>query len=343
MPALCPSVARAGANRWTVDGPPDSVNSVKVDLGEPGTVYAGGGGVWKRSGDGSEWESVGPEPYLARVAAVAPPGHVYATDTTVLANAFANVLWESANGGAAWTLLRAGDDQTSYSVAVDPFDPGIVYLVTEHSEGLVTTSGLERIGGSGTWTSPIDGQPVTFYDVVPDPRTEGTLFVTSNLGIFKTTDAGATWDSLNDSMRAVRTLVVDPSAPSILYAAVSAPPGEGGVYKSVDGGATFGRSNAGLVVADNAGPLVADAQHPGRLFVSTRGGVYQSDDFGASWRGIDEGLLDYFVFDLAIDPSGAHLYAATEIGAFEYTIAPRESVLLPQTETRKPVTVRERP
>jgi hypothetical protein len=341
--ALWASVARAGVNRWTREGPPDSISSVKVDPGDPGTAYAGGGlGVWKGTGNGSAWDLVGPpEASFSGILAVSASGHLYAAGDAVI-GVFQNVLWTSGDGGVTWTVLRSGDFQTTYSVAVDSFDPDVVYLVTNFSQGPVTTSGLERIGGSGRWTSPEGGQPV-FYDVVPDPGTEGTLYVTSNVGIFETTDAGSTWTLLNDSMGAVRTLVVDPSAPSILYATISAPSGEGGVSKSVDGGVTFERSNAGMVEADNAGPLIVDSHHPGRLFVATQGGVFRSDDFAATWRGMNEGLIDYFVADIAIDPSGTHLYAATGIGVFDYLDATRDSLSLPETRIRKPVTVRERP
>ena len=342
---LASTQAIGGVNRWTTNGPPDSVGSVKVDPVEPDTVYAGGGsGVWKRSGEGSAWESLGPEPDFSRVLAVSESGHVYAAGDTVIGNAFQGVLWTSADGGATWTVLRAGDFQTSYFVAVDPFELDAFFLIVNYSHGPVSTSGIERIGDSGSpWTTPEAGQGITFFSVVPDPVDEGTIYVTCNVGIFRTTDSGATWTLLNDSMRAVRTLVVDPSAPTLLYATIYAPPGEGGVYKSVDGGATFARSNAGIAVPDDAGSLALDAHHPGRLFVATLGGVFRSDDFGASWRSMNEGLIDQHVAEIALDPSGTFLHAATGDGVFDYTIATRERPIAVEGSRPVPRDLPERP
>jgi photosystem II stability/assembly factor-like uncharacterized protein len=44
-------------------------------------------------------------------------------------------------------------------------------------------------------------------------------------------------------------------------------------------------------------------ERPERLFMQFHGGVYRSDDAGASWTGIADGLPSDFGFPLALDPA----------------------------------------
>src|SRR4051794_40926723 len=62
-------------------------------------------------------------------------------------------------------------------------------------------------GGWGTCASGVPGQPETFY------------FGAADGGVWKTTDAGRTWNPLfqQESVSSIGALVVAPSEPSVLY------------------------------------------------------------------------------------------------------------------------------
>ena len=102
-----------------------------------------------------------------------------------------------------------------------------------------------------------------------------------------------------------------PGEPDRLACAISA----AGVWLTEDGGETWRRGNDGLVpryAPDDAPPeavglcvhhLERAAAQPERLFMQFHGGVYRSDDAGASWTSIGDGLPSDFGFPLAIDPS----------------------------------------
>nr|MDQ3937029.1 exo-alpha-sialidase [Actinomycetota bacterium] len=101
-----------------------------------------------------------------------------------------------------------------------------------------------------------------------------------------------------------------PGDPGRLAVAVSA----AGVWLTEDGGASWRRGNEGLVpryVPEDAPPeqvplcvhrLHRAAERPERLFMQFHGGVYRSDDAGASWTDIADGLPSDFGFPLALDP-----------------------------------------
>ncbi len=102
-----------------------------------------------------------------------------------------------------------------------------------------------------------------------------------------------------------------PGEPDRLAVAISA----AGVWLTDDRGATWRRGNTGLVARyvpddtpeDEIGLCVhrlqRSAARPERIFMQFHGGVYRSDDAGASWIDIAAGLPSDFGFPLAVDPA----------------------------------------
>jgi photosystem II stability/assembly factor-like uncharacterized protein len=134
-------------------------------------------------------------------------------------------------------------------------------------------------------------------------------------GIWKTTDAGVTWTPIFDGqpIASIGALVVAPSNPNVMYAGT----GESdirtdlssgdGVYKSLDGGATW--ENIGLRDSRQIGRIVVDPHNADIVYVGALGhaygpnderGVYKSTDGGTTWsRVLDKGPT-IGVSDLAI-------------------------------------------
>ncbi|TVL93281.1 sialidase family protein [Streptomyces sp. SAJ15] len=108
--------------------------------------------------------------------------------------------------------------------------------------------------------------------------------------------------------QAVHTVVTDPRDPRVLLVAVSA----GGVYRSLDGEADWEPSNTGIQAeflperypefGQCVHKVARDAADPDRLYLQNHGGVYRSDDSGASWTEIGAGLPADFGFAVATHP-----------------------------------------
>ncbi|MER7790589.1 sialidase family protein [Streptomyces sp. NPDC097640] len=108
--------------------------------------------------------------------------------------------------------------------------------------------------------------------------------------------------------QAVHTVVTDPRDAGAVLAAVSS----GGVYRSADGGASWAPSNTGLkaeFLPDHypefgqcVHKIAPDAVDPDRLYLQNHGGVYRSDDAGATWTEIGKGLPADFGFAVAAHP-----------------------------------------
>jgi hypothetical protein len=110
--------------------------------------------------------------------------------------------------------------------------------------------------------------------------------------------------------QAFHTLLPHPDDPDSLTAAIST----GGVYRTLDGGASWSPYNQGIraefLPEGQQYPEFGQCVHkvarhpdrPERLFAQNHGGVYRSDDEGGSWVSIADGLPSDFGFPIVVSP-----------------------------------------
>jgi photosystem II stability/assembly factor-like uncharacterized protein len=171
--------------------------------------------------------------------------------------------------------------------------------------------------------------PIFAVGLAIDPKTSSTLYAATTTGIYKSSNAGTTWNpsGLTSSSSAV---AVDPSNSSVVYASIGStlPPsmvgpagsnGSPGLFRSGDAGLTWNPINNGLPSGWFANDLIVDRSVPGRVyavgsFATT--GLYRSDDGGNNWLSIGSGLPNSWINALALDPiHPSTLYAAPISGA----------------------------
>ena len=142
--------------------------------------------------------------------------------------------------------------------------------------------------------------------------------------IFRSTDRGETfslvrglWDhphreewNAGFGGQAFHTILPHPSDPDRVLAALST----GGVYVTADGGDSWAPSNTGVKAEFFPGErnypefgqcvhkVARDAEDPERFYLQNHGGVYRSDDGGASWQDIAPGLPTDFGFAMVAHP-----------------------------------------
>ena len=217
------------------------------------------------------WRQIGPFRGGRTVAAVGVPGH----PTVLYIGVNNGGVWRSRDYGRTWTPIF--DDQPTGSIgaiAVAPSDPRTIYVGSGE--------GLQR----------------------PD--------LSVGDGVFKSSDGGATWRhvGLADGLQ-IPAIVVDPRDPNRVFVAVLGhpygPSVERGVYRSLDGGATWQKvlekdENTGAVdlAFDPTNSqtvfavLWAARQAPWEIgsswTLSASNGLYRSTDGGTTWRQIGTGL-----------------------------------------------------
>ena len=213
------------------------VSDIAYDPKDPYTFYIGlaTGGVMKTSDDGITFQGLFDKEAVASIGAIAvapsEPKVVWvgtgeANDRN--SSGWGNGVYRSDDGGSTWTQVGLADSRAIARIVVHPTDPKTAW---------VAAAGHLWVPGAGR-------------------------------GIFKTTDGGATWKAVltGPAPYADRVgggdLAIDPSDPSVLYAALYArrrtpwsfssgplaTDGKdlGGVFKSVDGGTTWMKLDKGL-------------------------------------------------------------------------------------------------
>jgi photosystem II stability/assembly factor-like uncharacterized protein len=142
-------------------------------------------------------------------------------------------------------------------------------------------------------------------------------------GVYKTVDGGRTWTKslYVDEMTGATDLVMDPSDPNTLYAAMyqhlRTPWGYNGggpgsaIYKTADGGATWRKLTNGIPDGDKGRIGLAIAQTSPRMLLATiehpsASGTYRTDDGGETWtRASTTNPRPMYYSKIFIDPTNA--------------------------------------
>lgn len=251
------------------------------------------------------WLSYGPDGGYILALAVDPknPSKVYASTATA-------ELFRSIDGGSTWA--PTGSPGQIFALVIDPTTTTTLYAAT--GSGASTST-----DGGATWTQG-DGVLATGQTLAIDPATPGTLYLGTNQGgVFKSTDAGAHWNAVNNGLSEtnVFAIAVAPTVPTAVYAGTFS-----GVFKSTDGGASWTPVNNGLTITF-VSALVVDPTTPSTVYAATfGGGVFKTTNGGTTWTAKNSGLsLDLDIGALTIDPAvPATLYAGSVFGGVSKTV-----------------------
>lgn len=287
-----------------------------------------------------EFRNVGPT-RGGRVTAVA--GTVAESGTFYL-GASGGGVWKTDDYGTTWKNVSDGYFATPSigDISVAQNDANIVYVGTG-SDGLRSNviagkGAYKSIDGGKTWKHIGLDNAGQIGAVEIDPRSNDTVYVAAigsafnpneERGLYKTTDGGRSWVKvlyISDTVGIV-DVEMHPSNPNIVYASAwkadrkpwtiisggEMVENEGGIYRSLDAGATWEKINNGLptglvgkidlaVTADNSSVLAANVEAP-----NPEGGLYWSVDQGDNWTHIsnDKGIQNrpFYYTNLDIDPT----------------------------------------
>ncbi len=270
--------------------------AVVAPKGKNYTIYAASasGGVWKTVNEGTTWEPVFEMAASTSIGdvAIAPSNPEIVWVGTGEANIFRSSqagcgIFKSTDGGKTWAHMGLSDTHTIARIVIHPQNPDVVYVAasghewTENSErGVYKTT-----DGGKTWQKALYVSPRTgAIDLVMDPEDNDTLYAAtwqrirlkwndprvfpgySESGIYRSQDAGATWNLLNAGLPEARYrgrigLDICLKKPNVLYAFIDNYEKSGA---EIPEGATdsYGRPSGGRIKGAT---------------------LYRSDDRGESW------------------------------------------------------------
>ncbi len=218
----------------------------------------------------------------------------------------------------ALALLAALALTTTAHAQAPEDDPGHLHASRVSDEALSTMEwrniGPAR-GGRAHAAAGVIGDRFTYY-----------MGATGG-GVFKTTDAGASWKNVTDGFvgtGSVGAIAVAPSDPNVVYVGMGEAAIRGnfshgdGVYRSDDAGETW--THVGLEDTRQIGRIVVHPTDPNTVFVAALGhifgpnaqrGVFKSTDGGKTWRKVLYVNDRTGAMDIAMDPNNPrHLFAA---------------------------------
>ena len=282
-----PSAQTAGAGgvdpsiysgmKWRSIGPDRGGRSIAVagSASRPHEYFFGavGGGVFKTTDGGHTWEPVSDKYFKtssvgALAVAASNPDVVYAGmgEACFRGNIIqGDGIYKSADAGKTWAHVGLANTETVSKIRVHPTNPDLVYAaVLGHAYG---------------------------------PNDER--------GVFRSKDGGTTWERVlfRDAKTGAIDLSIDPNNPDVMFAAMweiyrtphsmeSGGPGSA-LYKSTDGGTTWTdiSKNPGLPTGlwGKSGVAVSpvDGNRVYAIIENDNGGVFVSDDAGATWKAGD--------------------------------------------------------
>ena len=316
------------------------------------TLFATGDGLFFKSIDGAaNWTSLtGLVPTATSATSHAGLGYAVVVGTRSALRDADDTLYAGVTKGyttnGLWTPATNG-----LGSGLDGMQVWSLSLWGSYGVFAATNSGVYRMSDVSspvpTWQRKNNGMTdavITSLTVVNSPALDPVLHAvyagTGSAGIFKSTDRGATWQPASTGLIGtdaggnpvnvwIDQLAVEQTNPLKVYAATNR-----GMYRSVDGGANWGKMSVGSAGSSSASfsGIVVDPQRPGTVYAHGFGptgttwgdqmGFFVSADAGQTWNplGVVDGwTVNNYVHAFAIGPTSFPIYAGSQNGVYRLT------------------------
>ncbi|MEW7278730.1 CUB domain-containing protein [Aquimarina sp. 2201CG1-2-11] len=247
----------------------------------------------------SNWKELGPRtatditghwaPGLGRVNSLA----FHPTNRNIIyAGTPAGGLWKTTSGGKNGDWEPLTDDLPVLGVswvALDNSNPNVLYIATGDIDGGYTYSiGVLKSTDAGkTWnTTGLTSDVINkkqIGKIIIHPNNSSILYASSSDGFYRSSNAGANWEKLNNLY--LRDFELKPNDPNTIYGYDNR---GGRIHRSTNGGQTFSVINS--VPKARRSVLAVTPANPNYVYVisttantNAMGGVYRSTNSGASF------------------------------------------------------------
>jgi photosystem II stability/assembly factor-like uncharacterized protein len=298
---------------WRAIGPASfggRVDDIEAVADDPHTIFVGtaSGGVFRTFNNGTTWQAVFDAQSALSIGdiAIAPSNRNIVWVGTGEANNRQSSTWgdgvyRSLDGGTTWQNMGLRETQTIGRIVIDPRDANTVFVAAVgHLFGPNEGRGLYRTrNGGAAWEKVLGvdvNTGVTDVVITPDGRTLlaatyvrrrrawGFVGGGQTGGLWRSIDGGDHWQrvtsGLPDGDIGRIGLDVARSDPNIIYAVVESE--KGGVFRSLDRGATWSRQNALDERPSYFSQIRVDPRNPERVWLLATS-LYRSTDGGKTF------------------------------------------------------------
>jgi len=235
-----------------------------------------------------------------------------AIDQICLAGTLAG-LHRSDDGGRTWLHLRYGDPIQALAMAAND----AAFAASAGGRLLSSADGGRNWRALDSWQFGTATALVLAPDFVNTPH----IFVATSDGIFRSLDAGETWQEANFGLLDTDVLCLaiapDYAESNLVWAGTA----NGGLYRSRNAGRAWRESGDGLAEGEISALAVSpNFVHDHTLFAGLSGeasGVFVSTDAGETWQPT---ACNEAVIGLAMSADGAYVLAAAESNLYAHVV-----------------------
>jgi len=277
------------------------------------------GGVWKSTDAGRHWRNVSDGFFKfpavgALDVSLSDPKVIFAGTGEGLPRQFISPgdgVYKSTDGGETWTNVGLRETRHISRLRIHPTNPDIVYVAAMGDMfGPNPERGVYRTTDGGkTWKRILYKDESTgAVDLSIDPTNPKVIIASLNhhvtypwdeesggpsTGLFKTTDGGDSWTDITRNPGMPEGLIgkicvaISPARPNRVYAFIEADKGEGGIYRSDDGGSTWQRMHQDpgkMEIPNSYNHITADPQDPDVVYIQPISGFWKSTDGGRTFK-----------------------------------------------------------
>lgn len=220
------------------------VNVVRLAPNNTNIIYIGtaGGGVWKSTNGGSSWTTTTDKYPVTSIADIAidatNPNNLYVATGDGAGYEVSDDFWggvytagilRSTDAGATWSQVARELPQAMRTIIqrliIHPSNPNVLLAATR--QGIYRTT-----NGGGVWKKVLNNH---CYDMEWNTANSNTVYAGGEGIVYKSTDAGATWNSIKTGLGSGRmSLEVSASSAQVIYALTGS-----SFQRTTDGGTTW--------------------------------------------------------------------------------------------------------
>jgi photosystem II stability/assembly factor-like uncharacterized protein len=192
-------------------------------------------------------------------------------------------LYISTDGGEQWRLLYNFNRPKLFMdhIIVDPRDSRTIYVATHrHKE---PGGFFKSTDGGASWHEAPELKEEALHSLTQSEKNPDMLLVGTNRGVWRSLDAGDTWEQLNTASQSglinVESMAIDPRNTDVIYAGTWYLP-----YKTTDGGRTWATTKNGIIDDSDIFAIDIDPRNPDHVIASACSGIYETRNAGGVWR-----------------------------------------------------------
>ena len=257
-------------------------------------VAAAAGGVWKTTNSGLTFDPIfeNQGSYSIGCVTIDPDNHNLVWVGTGENNnqrsvSYGDGVYKSVDGGKSWKNMGLKKSEHIGMIIVDPRCSNTVYVA---AYGPVWSAGGDRgvyktTDGGENWEKVLDiSEDTGVNEVHFDPRNPDVIYATAHQrrrrqwtylgggpesGIYKSNDAGKTWNKINKGLpggdKGRIGMDISPANPEIIYACVEGP--GGGFYRSTNRGASWQKMSSTTTSGNYYQEVVADPVDQEKVYI----------------------------------------------------------------------------